>query len=262
MDFFLFMADNPEQLVQVYTSVIGRPILPPFWGLGFQLSRYGYRNTGHVQQVLKRTYDNHIPLVSHRNLSAECDECSTQDVHYMDIDYMDGRKDFTLNEKDFGDLPSLVNETRTANELRWAFILDPAIDGNASHYRAFQEGYKRDVFIKWPPGQPTGQHNLPPNVPTDKNVLYGKVWPDGPAAFPDFFKNSTAHWWKDMIEDFYHKIPFDALWIVSDDENSHLFNHLPLSLQDMNEPSNFDSQYLTCPQSAFRRRLSESTMVG
>ena len=37
IDLFVFVGDNPEHVVQLYTSVIGRPTMPPFYGLGFQL---------------------------------------------------------------------------------------------------------------------------------------------------------------------------------------------------------------------------------
>ena len=133
----------------------------------------------------------------------------------MDIDYMDNHKDFTYDKTNFASLPEFVNATK-AKGIKWAIILDPAIDGSVPGYKAFEEGYKRDVFVKWPAGHHSGQqHDLPPTVKTDKNVLYGKVWPDGPAAFPDFFKNSTAQWWSDMAVDFHKTIPFDALWIVN-----------------------------------------------
>jgi hypothetical protein len=47
--------------------------------------------------------------------------------------------------------------------------------------------------------------------------MYGKVWPHGPAAFPDFFKNATHVWWNKWMN-YLHKdlnVKFDALWIVS-----------------------------------------------
>ena len=56
------------------------------------------------------------------------------------------------------------------------------------------------------------RHN-PPNVPTDKDVMYGRVWPKGPVAFPDFFKNATVTWWKDMIKHLHKDLKCDALWI-------------------------------------------------
>lgn len=42
----------------------------------------------------------------------------------------------------------------------------------------------------------------------------------GPAdvVYPDFFnEEDTAAWWADQLNEFYHKVPFDGLWL---DKNS------------------------------------------
>lgn len=79
LDFFIFIGKNPEDVVQQYLSLIGLPMMPPFWGLGFQLSRYGYRDTAQVKRVIDRNLRAKIPV----------------DVHYVDIDYMNVFEDFT-----------------------------------------------------------------------------------------------------------------------------------------------------------------------
>ena len=63
LDLFVFVGDNPGQVTELYTSLIGRPILPPFWALGFQLTRWGFKNTGDVKKVIDRTIAAAIPLV-------------------------------------------------------------------------------------------------------------------------------------------------------------------------------------------------------
>lgn len=84
--------------------------------------------------------------------------------------------------------------------------------------------------------------------PNNGSIVWGKVWPDYPnitvdpslgwdhqveqyrayVAFPDFFRNSTATWWKKEIKELHSNtqdpaksLKFDGLWI------------------DMNEPSSF-----------------------
>lgn len=46
-----------------FSKVIGRPVMPPYWALGFQLCRYGYRNTSEVQQVYDDMVAAQIPYV-------------------------------------------------------------------------------------------------------------------------------------------------------------------------------------------------------
>lgn len=232
LDLFVFVGDSPAEVIQLYTSIIGRPVMPPFWGLGFQLCRYGYKDLNDVKQVVKRNFDHKVPI----------------DVLYLDIDYMDQRRDFTYDHHLFANLSEYVNETKAEKNVRWTFIVDPAIEGGVKGYRAFDEGYKKDVFIKWPASVPVRDRKNPEHVPNDKNVFYGHVWPNGPVAFPDFFKNATRTWWIETFEEFHKEINFDAIWI------------------DMNEPSNNKKE--NCPDGEYSvsfpnlglKHLSEKTI--
>ncbi|KAM5332711.1 sucrase-isomaltase, intestinal [Glossophaga mutica] len=210
LDFYMFFGPTPEVATKQYHEVIGRPVMPPYWGLGFQLCRYGYKNTSEVQQVHDEMVAAQIPY----------------DIQYTDIDYMERQLDFTIGER-FQDLPEFVDKIRSEG-MRYIAILDPAISGNETKpYPPFQRGQDKDVFVKWP---------------NTNDICWAKVWPDLPnvtiddsltedeavnasrahVAFPDFFRNSTVEWWEGEISDFYNnQIKFDGLWI------------------DMNEPSSF-----------------------
>ncbi|KTG36911.1 hypothetical protein cypCar_00036484 [Cyprinus carpio] len=231
LDFYMVMGPTPEAVVQQYTEMIGRPVLPAYWSLGFQLCRYGYSNDAEIADLYRDMKAAKIPY----------------DVQYADIDYMERQIDFKLDKVNFKGLPALVDDMR-AEGMRFIFILvqklfyyleklscfykmDPAIAANETKgsYPAFDTGIEKDIFIKWPPE-------------LSNDIVWGKVWPDYPnitvdnsldwdtqvelfrafVAFPDFFKNSTAEWWTQQIKDFYNNvIKFDGLWI------------------DMNEPASF-----------------------
>ncbi|TRY94146.1 hypothetical protein DNTS_001829, partial [Danionella cerebrum] len=214
LDFYMILGNTPEEVVQQYTEMIGRPALPAYWSLGFQLCRYGYANDTEIADLYNDMSAAGIPY----------------DVQYADIDYMERQLDFTLDKVNFPGLPDLVNRMR-ADGMRFIFILDPAISGNETTgtYPAFETGVEKDVFIKWPPE-------------LSSDIVWGKVWPDFPnitvdnsldwdtqvelyrayAAFPDFFKNTTAEWWHEQIKNYYNDVmKFDGIWI------------------DMNEPASF-----------------------
>ncbi|PKU36141.1 sucrase- intestinal [Limosa lapponica baueri] len=215
LDFYMVLGPTPELVVQEYTALIGRPIMPPYWSLGFQLCRYGYRNDSEVAQLVEDMKTAKIPY----------------DVQYVDIDYMERQLDFTIGTR-FAGLPALVNRIKEEG-MRFIVILDPTISGNETNYPTFSRGVQDDVFIKWP---------------NTNDIIYSKVWPFLPnvevneslpeqtqiqlygahVAFPDFFRNSTVEWWKREILEFYNNptnssrsVKFDGLWI------------------DMNEPAAF-----------------------
>ncbi|XP_040584480.1 maltase-glucoamylase, intestinal [Mesocricetus auratus] len=216
LDFYVFLGPTPELVTQQYTELIGRPVMVPYWSLGFQLCRYGYENDTEISSLYDDMVAKQIPY----------------DVQYSDIDYMERQLDFTLSPK-FSGLPKLIDRMKN-DGMRVILILDPAISGNETEpYPAFDQGLENDVFIKYP---------------DDGGIVWGKVWPDYPGivvnssldwdsqvkeyrayvAFPDFFRDSTVTWWKKEIQELHtnprdsaKSLKFDGLWI------------------DMNEPSSF-----------------------
>ncbi|CAG2107310.1 unnamed protein product, partial [Medioppia subpectinata] len=160
IDLFMFIGDNPEHVIQLYTSLIGRPILPPFWALGYQLTRWGFNGTDNVRQVIDRNIKAKVPL----------------DVMYLDIDYMDQYHDFSYDKKRFAKLPELIDETKSKNNLHWTLILDPAIEAVKQDNPAFEDGYSKDVFIKWDPSDMNEPSNL-----IDK----GYICPKNKYDYPD-----------------------------------------------------------------------------
>ncbi|KAM8771117.1 sucrase-isomaltase, intestinal isoform 2-T2 [Rhynchonycteris naso] len=188
LDFYMFLGPTPEFATQQYHEVIGRPVMPPYWALGFQLCRYGYKNTSEVQQVYDDMVAAQIPY----------------DVQYTDIDYMERQLDFTIGEG-FQDLPQFVEKIRSEG-MRYIIILDPAISGNETKpYSAFERGQEKDVFVKWP---------------NTNDICWAKA-SRAHVAFPDFFKNSTAEWWEREIIDFYNnQMKFDGLWIDMNEPSS------------------------------------------
>ncbi|KFO76310.1 Lysosomal alpha-glucosidase, partial [Cuculus canorus] len=181
LDFYVFLGPDPKSVVRQYLDVIGFPFMPPYWGLGFHLCRWGYSSTDITRQVVNNMTAALFPL----------------DVQWNDLDYADAKRDFTFNQKNFKDYPEMV-EYFHLRGLRYIMIVDPGISssGPPGTYKPYDDGLKRGVFIRNATGQP----------------LIGKVWP-GPTAFPDFTNPETHEWWHDMVKEFHDQVPFDGMWI-------------------------------------------------
>uniref|UniRef100_M3XV83 Glycoside hydrolase family 31 TIM barrel domain-containing protein n=1 Tax=Mustela putorius furo TaxID=9669 RepID=M3XV83_MUSPF len=139
LDFYIFLGNTPEQVVQEYLELIGRPFMPPYWSLGFQLSRRNYGGINGLKKVVDRNRVAQIPY----------------DVQYSDIDYMDGNKDFTTDEKAFPNLSNFINDLHKQG-LKYVIIMNPGILNN-SDYQPYMNGSHKRVWILGDNGFVVGQ---------------------------------------------------------------------------------------------------------
>ena len=188
LDYYLIYGPTPKQVVEGYAWLTGTPPLPPLWSLGFQQSRYSYTPESQVREVADRLRADKIP----------------SDALYLDIDYQDRNRPFTVNPVTFPNFPGFVSDLRKQN-----FHLVVITDLHIAHapnqgYVPYDTGHAGDHFVKNPDG----------------SEFVGVVWP-GPAVFPDFTRAQTRAWWGNLYKQFV------------DDGVAGFWN-------DMNEPSVFD----------------------
>ena len=67
------------------------------------------------------------------------------DMVYMDIDYMDSYKDFTLSPENFPDFPDFVKEMKD-QEIRLIPIIDAGVKVE-SGYDVYEEGVGKSLFL-------------------------------------------------------------------------------------------------------------------
>jgi alpha-glucosidase len=201
LDYYLFYGPSPKQVVETYAWLTGTPPLPPLWTLGFQQSRYSYMSQARVLEVAKRLRADRIPA----------------DAIYLDIDYQDMARPFTVNRAAFPDLPGMVAELKAEN-FHVVAITDPHIANlPGQNYLPYDSGMADDHFVKNSNG----------------SVYTGRVWP-GPCVFPDFTRQQTRAWWGTLYRDLLHS-GVDGFW------------------NDMNEPSIFDTATKTMPENVVHR---------
>ncbi len=80
--YFFVSSQNPESVIQKYFNLVGSPVLTPQWSLGWNQCRWCYLSIADVKASAQGYIDNGIPL----------------DTQWVDIDYMQDYKDFTVNQ--------------------------------------------------------------------------------------------------------------------------------------------------------------------
>ncbi|KAK6185390.1 hypothetical protein SNE40_007635 [Patella caerulea] len=179
LDFYIFTGPSPNEVIEQYLEVIGKPMLPPYWSLGFHNCRWGYGGSASMREVIKRLRDNGIPF----------------DTQWNDIDYMTEHRDWSYDTNTYGELPAIVKDLHD-HDQKYVMILDPGISSTATNYASYDEGVQDDIFIK----------------DADGNNLVGSVWP-GETTYPDFTNPKAEVWWERQGKRFHDQIPYDGIWI-------------------------------------------------
>lgn len=185
---YLIEGSSYQEVVREFRELIGRSYIAPRWALGYGQSRWSYFTADEVREVVREHRSRGIPL----------------DSVYLDIDYMERYKDFTINRETFADFESLVQEMKEQN-----IHLVPIIDAGVKKedgYDVYEEGKENDYFCKDENGE---------------DFIVG-VWP-GKCCFPDMLNDKAREWFGDKYRILIDK-GIDGFW------------------NDMNEPAIFYSE--------------------
>lgn len=158
-DFYYIKGEKPIEIVKEFRRAIGKSYIPPFWAFGYQQSRWSYPDAETVDRVIDGYDKAEIPL----------------DCVYLDIDYMDSYKDFTVDDKKFPDFAGYVRKKREQG-----IHLIPIIDAGVKKedgYSVYEEGRDNGYFCKTEDGAD----------------FEGGVWP-GIVGFPDFLRKDVREW--------------------------------------------------------------------
>lgn len=182
---YIITGENEKDIVKQFRKIIGKSYVPPLWAFGYGQSRWGYKNEQDIRTVAEKYKSADIPI----------------DSIYLDIDYMERYKDFTIDKERFPDFESLVKDMKSQG-----IHLVPIIDAGVKiekDYNVYEEGVKENYFCK----------------NADSNDFVGAVWP-GRVHFPDFLQPSTRKWFGEKYS-VLTKLGIDGFW------------------NDMNEPAIF-----------------------
>lgn len=187
-ELYIIEGDTPDAVVTAFRKLTGPSYLPPKWAFGYGQCRWSYMTAEEVREVARRHRELNLPL----------------DSIYLDIDYMEAYKDFTINEETFPDFEELVREMKAAG-IHLVPIIDAGVKAEEG-YPLYEEGLEKGYFCKDENG---------------KEFIVG-VWP-GKCVFPDMLNEEAREWFGDKYR-FLLDQGIDGFW------------------NDMNEPAIFYSE--------------------
>lgn len=146
-------------IVRQFRHIIGKSYIPPRWAFGYQQCRWSYMSADEVSEVVDNYRKRNIPI----------------DAVYLDIDYMERYKDFTVNNETFPEFAGFVKEMHDKH-IHLVPIIDAGVkieDG----YDTYEEGKRNGYFCK----------------EADGGDFVAGVWP-GRVHFPDVLNADARKW--------------------------------------------------------------------
>ena len=187
-DLFLFLGDSPKEITSNYSTFVGHPYFIRMKMLGYSQSRWSYENEKQVYDLAENFIKYKLPL----------------DYIHLDIHYLDGYRDFTVDKNRFSNMKKLTKKLSN-DDIEIVAINDAAIKKDS--------GY--DIYKYLVQNKLIGLLNDKPYV----NV----VWP-GKSVFPNYLDADCKHYMGKKASIFLKKYGISGIW------------------NDMNEPASFNGE--------------------
>jgi alpha-glucosidase len=182
---YFLVGPSLRELTRKLQRLVGTTPRPPLWALGHQQCRWGYRDLEDLSELDEGFARARVP----------------NDGLWLDIDYMEGYRVFSLAPGVLPDGPDRRLERLRQRRRRLVAILDPGVKVEPG-YSVYEEGLAGSHFCLAPSGRP----------------YVGIVWP-GRTHFPDFSQATTRDWWSEQVAALARR-GFDGFWIDMNDPST------------------------------------------
>lgn len=205
LDYYFFLGDTAAEILDGFTSIVGRSRLSPRYALGYHQGCYGYEQREDLEWVVQKYRDYGIPL----------------DGLHIDVDVQNNYQTFTINTQKFPDPKGMfawlkergikcstnitpIISNRDPNYSTYAgglannyFVLDKrhqAEETKNGYYQDYSGGHEKNKDVPILPNSP----NYNTGKPYIGEVFYGN--PQGfdlgtPGHYPDLARSEVREWW-------------------------------------------------------------------
>ncbi|XP_064482599.1 lysosomal alpha-glucosidase-like [Ornithodoros turicata] len=182
LDFYVFAGPTIHDVIRQYLDLVGRPAMPPYWGLGYHLSSSGYKSITNVENVLKRNVAQDIFV----------------EAMWNDIEYFKDMFAFTLSDS-FEGIRAFLENLHKGNRhyvMNFPpFVRKPLNDTKS--YKPYSQGVHMDIFVK--------------NVSTGLSRC--KI-ANNYVVYVDFTSEKALDYWGSLLAEFHVRTQFDGVWLT------------------------------------------------
>eukprot|EP01022_Parablepharisma_sp_SALTPOND_P002386 TRINITY_DN1097_c0_g1_i1.p1 TRINITY_DN1097_c0_g1~~TRINITY_DN1097_c0_g1_i1.p1 ORF type:complete len:2193 (+),score=167.35 TRINITY_DN1097_c0_g1_i1:16766-23344(+) len=179
MDFYILYKGDAQFILQQYHNLVGKPMLPPLWSLGYHYGRSGVKTLKDLKELVNNFTTKGIPL----------------DAIWIDSEILEDGKNFMMNTKDFSGLKEYVNEVRSKHNIHFVPVLDPGLKADPT-YSYYKKMAAEDLLVRNDSG-----------TPFIGRTRVGKV------GFPNFWNVKTQEIWQSGVKAFVEATGMEGFWL-------------------------------------------------
>jgi alpha-glucosidase len=143
LDYYFFLGQNCSDIMNAFTSIVGRPKLVPRYALGYHQGCYGYEDREDLESVACNYRTFQIPI----------------DGLHIDVDIQNKYQTFTIDESKFPNPKEMFAGLKDKG-FKCSTNITPIISKDDPNYKTYVEGLERGYFVKdirYDPDDPDGK---------------------------------------------------------------------------------------------------------
>lgn len=209
IEVYFFFKGTAKQIISQYQQMIGKAQMPPFWALGWHAAAYAYSNQTLLEENINGYKDNKFPL----------------EGVWIDIDYMNGYSDFSVNSTAFPTIKTLTQSLQS-NGQKMVLIVDAGLSSEDVSNKYYSMALQNNLLLK-----------SSVNKDEENGILTQHVWPNK-TVFLDFFDENSKEVWGEGLRDLHDLIPFDGIWLDMNEATGFCNGECPSGNSSYNTPTN------------------------
>ena len=130
LEYYFFLGEDPRNILDSFTAIVGRPGLKPRYALGYHQGCYGYEHRGDVEWAVQKYRDYGIPL----------------DGLAVDVDVKNKYQTFTIDTNKFPYPEEMFSNLRKQG-VKCCTNITPVISNQDESYTTYTEGRDKNYFV-------------------------------------------------------------------------------------------------------------------